>query len=218
MIHVSGWSSLCVISGESRQGLEGRRSYRSRSEAVWVGRWATDTPSRGKVSRNNHTSLSTGSHQSWTSCSASWQPSAARRRRAWARPDSAWCPGAPRLNFGLRCWFCSGAPVLLTAETWPLFLRTGNCSRSGSGLSGAFRWSCAPHRTAPRRATEGLLLTAGAHTHSYINIPENTRPSLSTSLYLSPARSVCVRARPFTHQRRQTPNWNDILFGAWFDY
>lgn len=65
------------------------RSPNTNEEASVV-QWAKGTPSREKVSQNNHRSPWRGSRQSWKSCSAAWQPSAARGRRASTRLDSAW--------------------------------------------------------------------------------------------------------------------------------
>lgn len=72
------------------------------NEEALVEQWATGTPSREKVSQSNHKSLWRGSRQSWKSCSAAWQPSAAPGRRVSARLDSAWSVPVRRALPSLR--------------------------------------------------------------------------------------------------------------------
>lgn len=96
-------------SKKEKERKETELSYPNTNEEASAAQWAKGTPSREKVSQNNHKSPWRGSRQSWKSCSAAWQPSAARGRRASARPDSAWSVpvrrALPSLQQRVFCFF-----------------------------------------------------------------------------------------------------------------
>lgn len=152
------------------------------NEEALVEQQEKDKPSRETVSQNNHKFPWTGSHQSWTSCSAAWQPSVARERRASARLGSAWCVPVRRrrcsrmsklyarinrlertaLEFKRLNWtffLCLYFKILFWGFLWLFFFFPWSVLGEDQQSSG---WCCAERRCCNEQA---------AHTLLYINHP-----------------------------------------------